>query len=336
MCITFEKHRNSIKPKIFTKTIYPMKTKNIFTLSVLILLVAVFALTGCKKDKTTEPVSSTASMQQLAKDEVTVTKASDETLNDANTVLSGGQGNFKSTEFLWPCHATIDSVIVGTDSITYRIVYNGINCPGNRTRVGVVEVTRKISQPWGEPGAGTVVRFINLRITKNSNNKSLVLNGTKVFVNVSGGYMWQLGNTMTSIVHHAYGSLNATFDDGTTRQWQFDRQRTFTGVLGALVLTIDGLGSADGYSNLEIWGVNRNGENFYSQITHSVVHKTACDWDPVTGVQVHQIPADNKMATITYGYDDNFQLVTNGDCPTYFRVDWQKGANSGTFYVPLP
>jgi hypothetical protein len=48
------------------------------------------------------------------------------------------------------------------------------------------------------------------------------------------------------------------------------------------------------------------------------------------------IPSDDKQATITFGYDNNNQLILNGDCPTKYRVDWQKGSNSGTVYLFLP
>jgi hypothetical protein len=312
-----------------------MKTKNLFRVGILVIALAGFMFTGCKKDKSTDSNINTQSMQQLTKDEVTVTKASDDALNDANTVLSGG--TLKSTDGLWPCNATIDSTTLLNDSITYHITYHGLNCPGNRTRTGQVEITKKVGQPWGAIGAATIVKLINLQVTKVATNKSLTLNGRKVFTNVSGGYLWQLGSTMTAIVHKAEGYMTATFDDGTSKVWNISRQRTFTGTIGGqLILTIDGFGSADGYSNLVVWGTNRNGEAFYTQITQSIVMKATCDWDPVSGIKIHQIPADNKSATVTYGYDNNYQLVTNGDCPTYYKVDWVKGTHSGTFFLPLP
>jgi hypothetical protein len=311
-----------------------MKTKNFFRLGIVVIAMAGLTFTGCKKDKSADPAINTQSLQQLSKDEVTVTQVSDDALNDANNVLSGGQN--KSTE-LWPCNATIDSATVAGDSITYHITYNGDNCPGNRTRTGQMTITKKVGQHWGDPGATTTVRLINLTITKKSNGKSMTMNGTKVFTNVSGGYLWQLGINHSSIVHKAVGLITATFDDNTTRTWNIDRQRTFTGTLASgLILTVDGLGSADGYDNLVVWGINRNGEAFYTQITQSIVIRANCDWDPVSGIKIHQIPSDSKKATLTYGYDSSGNPVTNGDCPTHYKVDWQKGTHSGSFFLPLP
>jgi hypothetical protein len=310
-----------------------MKTSKLITAGILIFALTGLVFTGCKKNNSPDQPVNTQSIQQLTKDEVTVTQASDDALNDANTVLSGGQ--LKSTE-MWPCNATVDSATVANDTITYHITYHGLNCSGTRYRDGQVEIKRKVGEFWGQPGASTTVKLINFRITKILSNKSLTLNGTKVFTNVTGGFLWQLGFGMTSIVHKAVGTLTATFDDNTSRVWNINRQRTFTGNLAQLEMTIDGQGTADGYTNLVVWGTNRNGEAFYTQIIHPVLIKSVCDWDPVSGVKVHQIPSKSMIATITFGYDNNYQLVTNGECPTYYKVEWQKGPNSGTFYLPMP
>jgi hypothetical protein len=118
--------------------------------------------------------------------------------------------------------------------------------------------------------------------------------------------------------------------------WNVARQKTFTGTPpNNLILTTDGFGAAGEYNNLLVWGVNRQGENFYSQIQQSIVHRQVCDWNPVSGIKKHAIPADNKSATLTFGYDSSNQPVTGNACPTKFRFDWQKNNNSGTVYLWL-
>lgn len=312
-----------------------MKTANLFKFGIVMIAVAGLTFTGCKKDKITDTGINTQSMQQLTKDEVNVTQASDDALNDANAVLSGAN-SLKSTGNLGPCNATIDSTSVVNDSITYHITYHGMNCSHTRDRQGQVEITKKVGQFWGEQGASTIVRLINLRITKVISQKSMTLNGTKVFTNVSGGYLWQIGVSHSSIVHRAVGFITAKFDDNTTRVWNINRQRTFTGTIGGqLVMTIDGFGSADGYTGLVVWGLDRAGEAFYAQIEQSVVIKETCDWDPVSGVKIYQIPSDQKKSTVTYGYDNTCNLISSGTCPTNYKVDWQKGTHSGTFCLPL-
>lgn len=47
------------------------------------------------------------------------------------------------------------------------------------------------------------------------------------------------------------------------------------------------------------------------------------------------IPSDNKKATITYGYNNHNEPVVGDECPTKYRLDWEKGTHSGTIYLFL-
>jgi len=308
-----------------------MKTNKHFQFALILVAVLGLALTGCKKEKNDSNPDST-SLQQLSKDEINVVAASDEALNDVSMMLSGGQ--LKSTQ-LWPCHATIDSTSVINDTITYYITYDGLNCPETIYRSGQVEVKKQVGTHWGQPGATVTVKLIDFERTRVATGRTVILNGTKIFKNVSGGHIWQLGYGVTTIEHRITGSVQATFEDNTTRTWNIARKRVFTGTPENLVMTVDGFGSEGEYNNLVLWGINRQGENFYIQINQSVVHKQICEWNPVSGVKIISIPGDEKKATITYGYDDNNQPVTGNECPTRYKVDWEKHNHSGTIFLPL-
>ena len=310
-----------------------MKTKSIFRFMALLLVVTGLSLSGCKKDKNSNSNVDPTSMQQLANDENQVQSASDESINDVNAFLSGG--SLKSTESV-PCNATVDSTAVVNDTITYYITYNGKNCSGTRTRTGQVEIKKKVGTHWFQAGATVIVKHINFTITKLSNGKSITLNGVKTHENVTGGLLFQLGTGVTSIIHKTWGHETVTFSDNTTKSWNIARQRTFTGTPSDVVITLDGFGTEDNYSNLVVWGTNRQGENFYTQITQSVVLRQACGWDPCAGIKIHQIPADSKSATLTFGFDSNNQPITGTDCPTKYKLDWQKNNHSGTVYLALP
>ena len=306
-----------------------MKTKKIIGLGIMMLAVFALGFTSCKKDKNKNV--DTASMQQLIADENKMATSDDDAMNDVSNVLSGSTGK---SNLALPCNVSVDSSTIIGDTIIYDITFNGLNCAGTRNRTGHAQVKKNINTHWIDVGAVVYVKYINVLFTRVSDGKSLTLNGTKKFENVSGGRIADLGTTATSIVHRASGALVATFDDNTTRTWNLTRQRTFTGTLGNLYMAVDGFGSADGYSSLVAWGTNRNGETFYTQITQSVIHKEACGWDPCAGVKVHSIPGDNKKATFTGGYDSNDQAVdVNGSvCTTKYRIDWEKNGNSGTLY----
>ncbi len=310
-----------------------MKTTRSFILPLILIAAMGFYFSSCSKEKKQNGSSDSESMQQLTKDEINVENASDEALNDVNTVLSGG--GMKST-MLWPCNATIDSATIQNDTITYHITYDGKNCSGTLDRHGKVTVKRKVGEKWWMPGATVTVTMIDLQITKVASGKSVTFNGTKLFQNVTGGKMWQLwSGEISSIIHKVSGAISATFDDNSTRIWNVARQRAFTIEDQKLIMTIDGFGNADGYSNLVLWGTNRHGEAFYTQITQSIVHKQRCDMDPCSGIKIHQIPSMEKSATITFGYNDNNEPIQGNECPTRFRVDWVKGSHSGTLYLPL-
>jgi hypothetical protein len=310
-----------------------MKTSNLFRLTLLVLAIIGLSLTGCKKDKNSDPSADSSSLQQLSNDVENLESATDESMNDVNTILSNG--NHKSTNML-PCNATIDSTAVLNDTITIYITYNGLNCSGTRYRTGQVEIKKRVGMHWYEQGATVMIRHINFTITKVSNQKSITINSKKVHTNVSGGVIWQLGNGMNAIIHRTRGHASVTFENGTTKTWNVARQKTYTGTPpGNLILTTDGFGSVGDYNNLVVWGINRQGENFYTQIIEPVVHRQVCDWDPCSGVKKHSIPANSKSATLTFGYNSNNQPITGNECPTKYRVDWQNNNNSGTVYLWL-
>jgi hypothetical protein len=309
-----------------------MKAKQFLKIGLILITAAGLSLTGCQKEKQKDNSPDSSSLQQLSQDDNNVENASEEAMNDVNTLLSGG--NLKSTSF-WPCHATIDSTAVLNDTITFYITYDGLSCNGKFLRTGKIEIKKKVGTKWHDEGATVIVTYIDFHITRESNGKSITINGTKTFQNVTGGLIWQLGNQYTSIVYKTWGFMNVTFDDNTTRTWNVARQRTFTGTMGQLIRTVDGFGTEGSYNKLVVWGTNRNGENFYTQITQPIVFRETCSWNPCSGIKIHQIPSDNKKATITFGYNSNNEPVVGDECPTKYRLDWEKGTHSGTVYLWL-
>jgi len=312
-----------------------MKTTNLFRTVALLLALTGFSLTSCQKDKLEEGTNDSATITQLATDEVDVEEITNDALQDAEGVLSYNGGDLKSTEGI-PCNATIDSTSIVNDTITIYITYDGLSCNGRRFRTGQVEIKKQVGSHWGLPGASVNVKYKNFSVTKVATGKTIVLNSSTTFTNVSGGFIYMLGNFgLTSLVHRVSGNIAVTFDNGTTRTWNVARQSTYTGTRGQLVLTIDGFGTSGEYSNLLVWGTNRNNEEFYTRITQAVVFKEVCDGNPVSGIKVHQIPAVNKSATITFGYNSNNEPVTGDECPTHYRVDWVNGTYTGTSFLPL-
>lgn len=331
--------RNRIS--IIYNFLYSMKTNNLIRLSAILIILLGLIFTGCtKKPATQQTPGDSASLQQLSGDETNVENNSDEAMNDANAVLSP-QVLLKSSKGL-PCNASIDSFPVHNDTITIHVTYHGLTCNYKKSITGTLEIIKAVNTKWTDKGAIVYVKFIDYKVTRMETQKSMTFNGTKTFVNVSGGLIWQLGDKIQTLVHKVTGSIQVTFDDNSTKIWNISKSRTFTqvitGTIPHLLLTIDGLGSVDGLDNLVMWGINRNNEKFYTQITQSVISKESCGWDPCCGIEVFQIPSAHKSATRTYGYDgSNNQLPCAGDvCPSAYKVDWTVSNSSGTFYLQLP
>lgn len=312
-----------------------MKTTHLIKTSAMLLALAAISITGCKKDNNQDETVDTTPMQQLAVDQNNMEMSIDEATRDIDGVFAS---ELKSTAFdhKMPCNVTIDSVSVNNDTITVLLVYNGLNCKGNLNRTGKIELKRKIGQRWGIPNSSLSARFIDYTVTRVSNGKSLTLNGNKLFRNVTGGFVFLVGTLQDSVTFETTATLQAVFDNGSTRNWNVARRTTFTGNQDTLQLSITGFGASGTYSNLVMWGTNRESNEFYTSITTPVVHKELCDWDPCSGVKVHVVPAASVSTTVTFGYDDNNQPVTGDDCPTRFRIDWVKNGQSGTVYQPLP
>jgi len=312
-----------------------MKTSVFFRSAALMLALTAFSLTSCQKEKLEDGKNDSTSLTQLSADESNLEDIANEVLQDVEGVLSYNGGNLKSTEGI-PCNATVDSTAVVNDTITLFITYDGLSCNGRRFRTGQVQIRKQVNTHWGMEGASVNVRYIDFSVTRVGTGQTIVINSNKTFTNVTGGFIFMLGhNNFTTLTHRVEGSMVVNFGNNTTRIWNVARQRTYTGTRGTLVLTVDGFGTSGEYSNLVVWGTNRNNEEFYTQINQPVVFKQVCEWNPVSGIKVHQIPAASKSATVTFGFDSNNQPVTGDDCPTHYKVDWVNGTYTGTSYLPL-
>ena len=311
-----------------------MKTKKLQNLAIILVSAIALTFTSCAKDELSQGTADPASLEQFSTDENNVENVMKDAESDITSVISNNIGNFKSTAWL-PCNATIDSSKIVKDSVNIFITYNGLTCDGKRNRTGKIEIKKKVGTHWEQAGATVIYKYIDFTVTRVATGKSVKLNGTKTFVNVNGGHRWQVGTVITSYVERISGSMQASFDNGTSRTWNVARQITYTGTAGQYILSVDGFGSVGNYQNLVVWGTNRQGEEFFTEITKSVVSRQACGWDPISGVKKHQIPSDNKSATITFGYNTNNETIVGDECPTRYRVDWQRNNKSGTSYLPL-
>ena len=315
-----------------------MKTKNYFRIS---LLAASFAvLFACKKDnsQSSSNVSATtpASVQTAADDQTMVSNENDAVSNDATSALNGNvsiagaalNGTDKSGGAVLGgngvlgysiCDATVTYDTTSTTK-TITIVYDGINCQGNRIRTGTVIIAVPRGQHWRDKGAVVNVTIDTLKITRVRDGKSIIINGTKTITNTSGGLMVDLATT-DSIVHDFTDDMSITFDNGSMRTWQVSKHRVFTYNDGIVETTTGGS-----------TGTNRFGVNFTNTITVPKVIAQSCDMRLVSG-QDSITRTDNITSVITYGLDAEGNPITS--CPNgylYAKLVWTNG-NNGKVYT---
>ena len=301
------------------------------------LMVAVIAIsvtfTSCKKADTEADNSSELSTH--SDDQSRFSNEIDATANDENAAIESFSAfTGRPTNVLAPpCDASfhLDS------TATHRritITYNGTVCLGaHRTRTGVVVLTMPLGQRWRDVGAVLTTTATNLKITRISDNKSITINGTHIVTNVTGGRLGQLASTGTIVHEITSPGMSVTFDNGSSRNWQVAKRRTFTYNAGIVITTV-GMHTDGGITGISEWGTNRFGNSFVTSITNPMVIRQDCDFRLVSGQVTHQRLA--ATVVVTFGLNAAGNPTS---CPVlapyYLKLVWT-GANGIVRTVILP
>lgn len=302
------------------------------------ILMAALALSvsflSCKKADT----AATDSMDLVthSDDQSTVANGTDEIADAVNTTIdnyvafNGFVGSADGITGL-PCNATavLDSAN-GLRRIT--ITFNGANCTNTRTRVGVILLTMPLTQHWRDVGAVVTINVQNLRITRISDGKSILVNGTILGTNVSGGRLSDLASLGTIVHTITSTGVTVTFDNNTQRSWQIAKRRTFTYNNGIVITTI-GTHTEGTVTGISEWGTNRFGNDFVTAIAQPMVIRQDCNWRLVSGQVTHSRLLAN--VSVTFGLDSAGNPVTCPNGVFYMKIVWT-GANNvvRTYIIP--
>ncbi|MBI5373709.1 MAG: hypothetical protein HZA79_16915 [Sphingobacteriales bacterium] len=291
--------------------------------------------TSCKKEGSSSGTQDfTAETSTHSDDQSRFSAEVDAVANDANLVLETTAGFTNKPGDLQSiiCDATI---VVDTLSNprTITITFDSSNCLGNRIRTGVIVISMAQGVRWKNAGAVLNVSFQNYKVTRLSDNKSITINGTQTYTNVSGGLLINLP-TLNTITHTISSSnMSVTFDNGSQRTWQVARQRVFTYNNGVNI-TITGTHTEGNTTGIAEWGTNRFGRPFVTAIAEPVVLKQDCAFRVGSGKVVHT--TDSYTASATFGLDANGAPTT---CPGsghyYMKIVWTGPAgNTHTALLP--
>jgi len=309
-----------------------MKKQVLLLSTTIFFLVTIF--TACKKETTPADDDNTTEVAVQSDDQARFSTEVDAVANDADLALESSSnfaGRMNGVQTII-CDATLvfDTV---SNPRTITITYNGGSCWGTRSRSGVVVLSMAQGVHWKNAGAALTITFQNLKITRLVDNKSITINGSQTYTNVSGGLLINLP-TLQTITHTITSSnMSVKFDDNTQRTWQVAKQRVFTYSSG-VVITSSGTHTEGNTLNVAEWGTNRFGHAFASSTVQPLVIRQDCDFRLVSGEVKHTTPL--VTATATFGLDAS---GTPTSCPGsghyYFKVVWT-GANGNSATVILP
>lgn len=306
-----------------------MKGKILKFMFVLIGLSAM-TLTSCKKSSALADVTSASDNNNVSQH---MNAAIDDAANAAGN--SGALAGKKSSTNAWTLQGgTIDSSQISSGIIT--ITYDGVTpVDGRFTRSGSVKLTLQgyPATHWKDAGATLAMVFTNVKYTNIVTGSQFTYNGTTEIVNVSGGLAWRiLANLDQGTVIHNHKStgngVSITFYDGSQRVWNFNRVRTFTNTGGNISVSLAaGGGTEGGYSNVDAWGTNRAGNQFYNQIVSPIVFTNSCNTnyrDPMSGEVKHYV--GGATLDVLFGVDASGNVTTT--CPDYgYKVTYTNSRN---------
>lgn len=291
--------------------------------------------TACKKEASNAGTTDfTAETSTHSDDQSRFSGEVDAVANDANVILetTAGFTNKPGDVNSLICDADI-AVDTMSNPRTITITYNGSNCLGNRTRTGVIVISMAQGVRWKNAGAAISVSFQNYKVTRTVDNKSITVNGTQTYTNVSGGLLINLP-VLNTITHSITSSnMTVTFDNATQRSWQVARQRVFTYNNG-VAITITGTHTDGAVTGIAEWGTNRFGRPFTTTIAEPVVLKQDCSFRAGSGKVVHTTAS--YTASATFGLD---ATGAPASCPGtgnyYMKIVWTGPAgNAHTALLP--
>lgn len=303
---------------------------SVLTLSLLL------TVTGCKKEAA-PPEDNTAEVTTHSDDQSLFASEMDAIANDADFALESSvsfSGRYQSIANIQDIGCDVDIALdIASNPRKITITYDGSNCYGTRTRTGTVIISMAQGVQWKNAGAEVTITFENLKITRLGDNKSVKINGSQTYTNVSGGLLINLPS-LGSITHSITSNdLRVVFDDATQRTWQIAKRRVFTFEGGAVIST-SGTHVDGNNTHIAEWGTNRFGRSFFSSTPEPLIVRQDCDFRLTSG-QVKHVTG-GFTATGTFGLDANGNPTT---CPAtghyYLKIVWTGPAgNPHTLIFP--
>lgn len=317
-----------------------MKAGKIILITAIALTAVVF---GCKKDSKTDKAELDSNVAQFNTDANNYKSESDQADNDINNSLSEipafGRLSHSASILSSPlCGVTIDSSQIANKILFYN--FDGITpCfSPSRTRAGQIKVELTSGTHWSDVGAELTLTYINFKIVRLSDNKSIKFNGVKTLKNINGNdWLGFLLSTATLKYQERALNIAVVFDNNLNAVWNSARITEWSLIPATanpnipyahIAFSSIGDTTLNGHTSVDIWGVNRFGSSFTTYYNAPVVSNTYCGlWRFNSGELAHAV--DGNTFTLTLGVDQNGN-PTPYACAYGYKVGWVVNGNSNS------
>ncbi len=311
-------------------------TKSIFLLAIISIAgAAIFS--SCQRNKQT--ASLDANIEQHNKDANEYKAELDEIDNDITGALNETHAFGKTDDGSQIFSSYLCGCAIDSSDIANKILY--FNFDGQTpcfsptvTRSGQIKVELTSGNSWADVGAVLTETFIDYKITRSSDSKSIMFNGVKTLENVEGHNWLTFGLSLSSFKHRERAfDIAVTFDNNMHATWNSARltEWSYNTVPGSpsikqVIFNAEGDTTLNGHSDVDSWGTNRFGSAFTTYYNTPINSNTYCGlWRPNSGELVHLV--DDSEFSLTLGVDQNGN-PTPFDCAYGYKVAWTDGNNS--------
>jgi hypothetical protein len=305
------------------------------SLTVLISLSLILGtISSCKKkDKEEAEPELDSQTKQFNDDANNYKSESDEVSDDINNFIKDvpAVGRVSGTASSPMCGVTVDSSQLAQKILIFN--FDGITpCSSpSRTRAGQIKVQLTTGVHWSDAGSVLTETFINFKVTRLSDNRSVTINGVKKITNVNGNdWLGFLAGTAKLKYRERALNVQVKFDNSQVATWNsaHTHEWGYTPSNQRIEFKADGDTSLNGFNTVSAWGVNRFGQAFTTNYTSPWSSNSYCGfWRPVSGGLVHHV--NNSDFTLTLGVDQNGNPSTL-NCAYGFKITWTTGNSNGS------
>jgi hypothetical protein len=202
----------------------------------------------------------------------------------------------------------------------------------SRTRHGQIKVQLTTGNLWSDVNSVLTFTYINFKVTRLYDNKSITLNGVKTLKNINGNnWLGFLAGTATLKYQERANNINVVYDNLSTAIWNSARitQWSYTpsGPNSPRInFTSNGDTTLNGFANVDSWGINRFSQPFTTYYNIPLVSNTYCAlWRPNSGKLTHNVASSDFILEL--GVDQNGD-PTPYACAYGFKVTWTVNGNT--------